>query len=61
MDTGSCVVFALAAAECLSKGSPLLISQQDIPVLRERIELALYADDLTVPAVRSSQPCPDGM
>lgn len=45
-DAGSCGVFSLAAAECLSPGSPVSFSQSDIPDLRQRLAMALYADDL---------------
>lgn len=47
-DSGSCGVFALAVADCLSTGSSIAFSQEHMPVLRQRIALALSADDLTL-------------
>lgn len=47
-DSGSCGVFALAVADCLSIGSSIAFSQEDMPVLRQRIALAISTDDLTL-------------
>eukprot|EP00170_Pyropia_yezoensis_P003383 contig_14169_g3390 len=47
-DSGSCGVFTLAVADCLSTGSSVAFSQEDAPVLRRRIALAISADDLTL-------------
>jgi len=45
-DGGSCGVFVLAAADCLSLGVPLHFSQKHIEALRHRIALALFFDSL---------------
>jgi len=45
-DGGSCGVFVLAAAHCYAEGVPLAFSQEDIPVLRHRLAIALFLDDL---------------
>ena len=46
-DGGSCGVFVMAAADCFSLGAPLCFAQPDMPVLRQRIGVALYVDSLT--------------
>lgn len=46
-DGGSCGVFVLAAADCLSTGAPVSFTQADVPVLRNRMALSLVSDDLT--------------
>jgi len=46
-DGGSCDVFVMAAADCFSLGAPLCFAQPDMPVLRQRIGVALYVDRLT--------------
>jgi len=48
-DGGSCGVFVLAAADCLSLGAPLAFSQVDIASLRYRVGLSLFFDDLHIP------------
>jgi len=45
-DSGSCGVFVLAAADCFSLGAPLAFSQRDVAVLRCRIALPIFFDDL---------------
>jgi len=45
-DGGSCGVFVLAAADCFSLGASLCFSQEDIPVLRQRVSAMLYVDSL---------------
>lgn len=49
-DSSSCGVFVLVAADCLALGLPATFTQRDVPVLRRRIAMALYLDDLTVNA-----------
>jgi len=46
-DGGSCGVFVMAAADCFALGAPLSFAQADMPVLRQRIGVALYVDSLT--------------
>jgi len=46
-DRGSRGVFVLAAADCFALGVPLCFSQADMPVLRQRMSLALLVDSLT--------------
>jgi len=45
-DGGSCGVFVLAAADCFSLGAPLCFGQADMPVLRQRMSVVLYVDEL---------------
>jgi len=45
-DCGSCGVFVLVVAYYLSLGKALTFSQDDIDVLRQRIAIALYLDEL---------------
>ena len=45
-DSGSCGVFVLAAADCFSLECPLSFSQEDMCLLRGRVGLALFFDDL---------------
>ena len=45
-DGGSCGVFVLAAADCFSLGASLCFSQEDMPVLRQRVSAMLYVDSL---------------
>lgn len=45
-DGGSCGVFVLIAALYLSEGKALTFSQGDVDVLRQRIAIALYLDEL---------------
>lgn len=47
-DGSSCGVFVLAVADCLATGTPATFTQEDVPVLRQRLALSLYRDDLTV-------------
>lgn len=49
-DSSSCGVLSLAVADCLALGLPVTFTQRDVPVLRRRIAMALYLDDLTVNA-----------
>ena len=46
-DGGSCGVFVMAAADCFALGAALSFSQQDVPVLRQRMAVALFVDSLT--------------
>ena len=46
-DRGSCGVFVLAAADRFALGAPLSFSQHDVPVLRQRMGVALFVDSLT--------------
>jgi len=48
-DSGSCGVFVLAAADCFSLGCPLSFSQREMGLLRGRVALALFFDDLHCP------------
>lgn len=45
-DGSSCGVFTLAVADCVALGVPASFGQRDVPVLRQRLALALYHDDL---------------
>lgn len=45
-DGSSCGVFTLAVADCIALGVPPAFDQEDVPVLRQRLSLALYYDDL---------------
>lgn len=47
MDSGSCGVFVLAVADCIAAGESAAFSQEHIPVLRARVAMALFVDDLT--------------
>jgi len=40
-------VFVLAAADRFALGAPLSFSQHDVPVLRQRMGVALFVDSLT--------------
>jgi len=55
-DGGSCGVFVLAAADCFALGVPLCFSQADMPVLRQRMSLALLEESLTVEDAAASLP-----
>ena len=55
-DGGSCGVFVMAAADCFALGVPLCFSQADMPVLRQRMSLALLVDSLTVEDAAASLP-----
>lgn len=57
-DRGSCGVFVMAAADCFSLGAPLSFCQRDIPVLRQRMSVALFVDSLT--ALNGCESLPDG-
>ena len=46
LDGGSCGVFVLAAADCLSLGVPVHFSQEQVGALRQRIALTLFFDSL---------------
>lgn len=45
-DHASCGVFALAVADCIALGVHPAFSQTDVAVLRQRLSLALYEDDI---------------
>jgi len=45
-DSGSCGVFVLMVAYCLAAGRAVTFSQEDIAVLRQRLAIALFLDDL---------------
>lgn len=45
-DGGSCGVFSLLLADCLSLGLPATFGQRDMPVLRLRLAVDLFLDDL---------------
>lgn len=45
-DAGSCGVLTFSAADCFSLDAPVAFSQQDIGVLRRRLALAFFFDDL---------------
>lgn len=47
-DGSSCDVFVLAVADCIAAGTRASFKQEDIDVLRQRLALALYSDDLTI-------------
>jgi len=47
-DGGSCGVFVMAAADCFSLRAPLSFRQAAVPVLRQRMSVALFADSLTI-------------
>lgn len=47
-DSSSCGVLSLVVADCLALGLPATITQRDVPVLRRRLAMALFLDDLTV-------------
>lgn len=46
-DGSSCGVFVLAVADCIALGAATSFTQDDVPVLRQRLALSLYSDDLT--------------
>jgi len=46
LDAGSCGVFTFSAADCFSLDTPVAFSQQDIGVLRRRLALDFFFDDL---------------
>lgn len=43
----SCDVLALVVADCSALGAAATFSQEDLPVLRKRLALTFYVDDLT--------------
>lgn len=47
-DSSSCGVFSLVVADHLAVGAAPTFTQQDIPLLRRRLAMALYDDDLTI-------------
>lgn len=46
-DESSCGVLVLAVADCIALGAATTFTQDDVPVLRQRLALSLYSDDLT--------------
>jgi len=48
-DFGSCGVFVMAAADCFALRAPVSFTQLDVPVLRQRIGVALLADSEKTP------------
>jgi len=45
-DSGSCGVFVLMVAQCLAAGRAVTFTQEDIVVLRRRLAIVLFLDDL---------------
>jgi len=58
-DAGSCRVFVMPAADCFSLGMPVSFSQDDMPVLRQRMGLCLYVDSHTDADPGSQLPAAD--
>jgi len=55
-DAGSCGVFSLLFANCLSAGLPPHFSQRDVPAVRDRMAVDLYLDELKCSTPATTMP-----